>query len=128
MSGLCNTYCMGVLGSGDYIPDSCPSSWRVSWCKGGHGARLTRSPAWFTLVSSRELHVPGRWGDYRAEKRGHRREAVITGDGDYAAFVEAMVDARARLPVDVQGYCWMPNHFHLVLRPKADGDLGRWVL
>ena len=32
-----------------------------------------------------------------------------------------------RLPVDVLGTCLMPNHFHLVIRPHADGDLGRWV-
>ena len=30
-------------------------------------------------------------------------------------------------PVDVLGYCLMPNHFHLLMRPQADGDLGRWV-
>ena len=27
----------------------------------------------------------------------------------------------------VLGYCLMPNHFHLVLRPWGDGDLGRWM-
>jgi hypothetical protein len=35
--------------------------------------------------------------------------------------------ARARLPLDILGYCLMPNHFHLLIRPQADGDLGRWV-
>ena len=64
---------------------------------------------------------------YHALNRGNRREAVFHKDGDYAAFVEAMIDARVRLPVDVLGYCLMPNHFHLVLRPKGDGDLGRWM-
>src|SRR5947209_8411225 len=38
-----------------------------------------------------------------------------------------MADAQQRLPVDLLGYCLMPNHFHLVLRPHADGDLGRWM-
>ncbi len=28
---------------------------------------------------------------------------------------------------DLLGYCLMPNHFHLVLRTKQDGDLGRWM-
>ena len=64
---------------------------------------------------------------YHAMNRGNGREAVFHKDEDYAEFVEAMVDARTRLPVDVLGYCLMPNHFHLVLRPKADGDLGRWM-
>jgi putative transposase len=38
-----------------------------------------------------------------------------------------MADATARLPLDLLGYCLMPNHFHLVIRTLADGDLGRWV-
>ena len=47
--------------------------------------------------------------------------------GDYDAFVEVIIDARARLPVDTLGYCLMPNQFRLVIRPQADADLGRWV-
>jgi len=27
----------------------------------------------------------------------------------------------------ILGWCVMPNHFHLVLRPEADGDLSRWM-
>src|SRR5437868_13771050 len=38
-----------------------------------------------------------------------------------------MADAHLRLSVDLLGYCLMPNHFHRVLRPHADGDLGRWM-
>jgi len=38
-----------------------------------------------------------------------------------------MADATARWPVDLLRYCLMPNHFHLVIRTHADGDLGRWV-
>ena len=56
---------------------------------------------------------------YHALNRGNGREAVFHKDEDYAEFVEAMVDARTRLPVDVLGYCLMPNHFHLVLRPRG---------
>ena len=69
--------------------------------------------------------VGGMW--YHALNRGNRRAAVFHKPGDYDAFVEAMVDARARLPVDLLGYCVMPNHFHLVLRTHGDGDLGRWM-
>ena len=58
---------------------------------------------------------------YHALNRGNRREAVFHKDEDYAAFVKAMVDARVRLPVDVLGYCLMPNHFHLVLRLGSGG-------
>jgi putative transposase len=64
---------------------------------------------------------------YHALNRGKRREAAFHKPGDYDAFAEAMIDARARLPVDLLGYCLLPNHFHLVLRPHPDGDLGRWM-
>ncbi len=59
--------------------------------------------------------------------RGNRREVVFHKPADYDAFVKAMADAQARLPVDILGYCLMPNHFHLVIRTHADGDMGRWV-
>jgi putative transposase len=64
---------------------------------------------------------------YHALNRGNGREAVFHKPADYDAFVKAMVDARARLSIDVLGYCLIPNHFHLVLRPAADGDRGRWM-
>jgi putative transposase len=38
-----------------------------------------------------------------------------------------MDDGRARQPIDVLGYCLMPNHFHLIVRPAADGALGQWM-
>jgi putative transposase len=64
---------------------------------------------------------------YHAMNRGNRRAAVFHKEGDYEAFVDALREARQRLPVDLFGYCLMPNHFHLVIRPAADGDLGRWM-
>jgi putative transposase len=29
--------------------------------------------------------------------------------------------------MQVVAYCLMNNHFHLVLWPRADGDLSRWM-
>ena len=69
--------------------------------------------------------VGGMW--YHALNRGNRREPVFHKPADYDAFVEANIGACARVPVDLLGYCLMPNHFHLVLRPHQDGDLGRWM-
>ena len=58
---------------------------------------------------------------------GNRREPVYHKPTDYDAFVKAMAGAQRRLPADLLGYCHMPYHFHLVLRPHSDGDLGRWM-
>ncbi|MDR3639399.1 MAG: transposase [Isosphaeraceae bacterium] len=64
---------------------------------------------------------------YHALNRGNRRETVFHKAGDYDAFLDAMFDASARTSMDLLGYCVMPNHFHLILRPQADGDLSRWM-
>lgn len=64
---------------------------------------------------------------YHALNRGNRRAEVFHKPGDFDAFVAAIAEARRHLPVDLFGYCLMPNHFHLVLRPREDGDLGRWM-
>lgn len=64
---------------------------------------------------------------YHVLNRGNARAVVFHKEDDYAAFLAAMAEASVRLPMRVVAYCLMPNHFHLVLRPYGDGDLGRWM-
>jgi putative transposase len=50
--------------------------------------------------------------------------------GDYAAFEQVLAEGLERYPVELLTYCLMPNHWHLVVRPKTDLALGRlmgWV-
>lgn len=68
----------------------------------------------------------GNWC-YHVLNRGNARADVFHKDEDYAAFVGLFQPACERLRMRILGYCLMPNHFHLVLRPYADGDLGRWM-
>jgi putative transposase len=46
---------------------------------------------------------------------------------DFDAFTALFAPACERLRMRILGWCLMPNHFHLVLRPYDDGDLGRWM-
>jgi putative transposase len=64
---------------------------------------------------------------YHVIYRGNARSEVFHKEGDYRAFVDALGEANVRLPMRLLGYCLMPNPFHLVLRPRGDGDLGRWM-
>jgi len=52
---------------------------------------------------------------------------VFRKDGDYQAFIDLLSAACKRLPMRVPGYCLMPNHFHLLVWPRNDGDLSRWM-
>ena len=61
--------------------------------------------------------------------RGNRRGRLFAKAGDYDAFLRAMLLAAAGVPgVRVLGWCLMPNHWHLVLWPTADGELSRFML
>jgi putative transposase len=64
---------------------------------------------------------------YHVLNRGNGRARVFRKPGDYAAFLELLAEANARLPLRILGYVLMPNHFHLVLWPHHDGDLSRWM-
>jgi putative transposase len=64
---------------------------------------------------------------YHVFNRGDGRAQVFHKAGDYEAFLGLIAEAQGRLPILVLGYCVMPNHFHLVVRPYGDGDLSRWM-
>jgi putative transposase len=64
---------------------------------------------------------------YHVINRGNAQVEVFHKDGDYRAFVELIRLACQRIPMRVLAYCIMPNHFHLVLWPRSDRDLGRWM-
>jgi putative transposase len=59
--------------------------------------------------------------------RGVGRRRLFHKDQDYAAFERTMEMALAAVPVRLLCYCLMPNHWHLVLWPRAEGQLGRFM-
>ena len=52
---------------------------------------------------------------------------VFHKDDDYAAFLKLMSQASQQIPMRLLAYCLMPNHFHMVLWTKQDGDLSQWM-
>jgi len=62
---------------------------------------------------------------YHVMNRGNGRSTVFHQPTDYEDFVALIAEGCGRIPMRVLAYCLMPNHFHLVLWPHGDGDLGR---
>jgi len=49
---------------------------------------------------------------------------------DYDAFIQVVGEGLQKYDVELFSFTLMPNHWHLVVRPKKDGELGRmlrWV-
>jgi len=64
---------------------------------------------------------------YHVLNRGNGRMQIFRKPGDYQAFVDLLILGKERAQVEVLGFCLMPNHWHLVLRPKRDGDLAAYL-
>jgi putative transposase len=67
---------------------------------------------------------------YHVLNRANRRARMFHKPRDYDAFLKLLVEALDRLPCRLLGLCLMPNHWHLVLWPHADGDLSNlmaWI-
>jgi len=52
---------------------------------------------------------------------------IFGKDGDYFAFLKLLEEARKKTHMRILAYCLMPNHWHMVLWPRKDGDLARFV-
>lgn len=59
--------------------------------------------------------------------RGNARDAIFTKSADYAAFEKVLAQTQEHVFMRILSYCLMPNHWHLVLWPLRDGDLGRFM-
>jgi putative transposase len=59
--------------------------------------------------------------------RGNARMRIFDGAGDYAALLKVMALTLEAVPMRLLAFCLMPNHWHLVLWPRNDGDLGRFM-
>ena len=64
---------------------------------------------------------------YHVINRANQRTRIFHCADDYRYFVLAMARVQERLPVEIFSACIMPNHVHLVVRPRGDDDLPHWM-
>ena len=67
---------------------------------------------------------------YHVINRSNGRVAIFENDTDYRHFESLLEEGKELIDMRILAYCIMPNHFHLVLYPKGDTDMGefmRWV-
>jgi putative transposase len=64
---------------------------------------------------------------YHVLNRAVGRWKIFRQDEDYAAFERVMERVYERLATRILAYCLMPNHWHLVLWPKEDGELSEFL-
>src|SRR4051812_22663538 len=65
---------------------------------------------------------------YHVLNRGNGRMRIFRKPADYLAFIAILAEALQRVPrIELFAFCLMPNHWHLICRPKSDRDLAAFM-
>ncbi len=67
---------------------------------------------------------------YHILNRRVGRLGLFDKPADYMAFEKILNEAHERTDIRIAAYCLMPNHWHLLLWPRDDGELSevmRWI-
>jgi len=64
---------------------------------------------------------------YHVLNRANARMQIFDNDKDYQMFESVLEEAKEKFDMRIISYSIMPNHWHLVLYPKNDGDLQKFV-
>ncbi len=98
-------------------------------------------------MGNRETPVVGSY--YHIYNRGTDKRKIFLGDRDYSRFLcslflcnstepsdmkvqgptlyESLKMRRGETIVDICSYCFMPNHFHLLLHEKSEGGISKFM-
>ncbi|MDD5721238.1 MAG: transposase [Candidatus Pacebacteria bacterium] len=64
---------------------------------------------------------------YHVINRANARLPIFFKEEDFELFVSILEDAQKKYDMRIIAYCLMPNHFHLVLYPRQDNDLQKFM-
>ena len=64
---------------------------------------------------------------YHALNRANNRVQIFDKYKDYKLFENILEEAKEKFDMRILAYCIMPNHWHLILYPKKDGDLSKFM-
>ena len=64
---------------------------------------------------------------YHVLNRANARMTIFADRGDYEAFERVLAEAVERFQTRLLAYCLMPNHWHQMVWPQADGELSRFI-
>lgn len=64
---------------------------------------------------------------YHVINRANGRQQIFHTRKDYLAFENILREAQDRVGMRIYSYVVMPNHWHIALSPRNDGDLSAFV-
>jgi putative transposase len=77
-------------------------------------------------MARRPRRLPGGFV-FHVFNRSARKLTLFESPSEYWDFLAVLAEAQERVPMRLVSYCVMPNHWHLVAWPAADGELSRFM-
>src|SRR5271157_5846403 len=75
----------------------------------------------------RRLRIQFEGAIYHVMAKGNGRQRIVHDDPDRQRLLDDLRRTVLRCEWELPAFVFMPNHFHLVVWPSADGDLSRWM-
>ena len=69
--------------------------------------------------------VPGM--SYHVTQRGNNRQDVFFVDDDRRVYLELLKEQSSKYGLEVQGWCLMSNHIHIIAQPRDEDSLAKAV-
>lgn len=79
------------------------------------------------FVMGRPLRASKGGWVYHVLNRANARLPIFKRPEDYEALERFLTEGVARYEMRLLAYCLMPNHWHLLVWPREDGDLSRFM-
>jgi putative transposase len=64
---------------------------------------------------------------YHVLNRATGKRRIFEHDRDYLVFERTLAEVQERVSMRILAWCLMPNHWHLVLWPRQDGELSNYM-
>ena len=64
---------------------------------------------------------------YHVLNRANGKRRIFEQERDYLAFERILAEVQERVAMRLLAWCIMPNHWHLLLWPRQDGDLSAYM-
>lgn len=59
--------------------------------------------------------------------RGNDRQIIFKSDSDFLAYIDLVEKSRKLYPIHIYNYCLMDNHLHLLVEPKEEKSLSKFM-
>lgn len=64
---------------------------------------------------------------YHIINRGNQKQKLFLENADYGEYINILKHYKRKFGIGLMGYCFMPNHVHMILEPREPRELAKFM-